>query len=470
MSQKLSDGSSVQSQGLWGLERYRQHQSKYEPSPFQAGRFHPKGRAVADLPEYITNLSPNYMPPLHLAPMLDVLRRIVNGESVCCVIHTPPRHGKTETLLHSMPWILEQRPDWTIGYASYADNIAKSKSDVAKELAKASGIQLARDSMGEWRTFERGGALARGVGGGLTGFGLNFGIVDDPVKDREQAESKVYRDRVWSWFCDVFLTRIEPGGSVIINMARWHPDDLAGRVIRELGWPYICLPAIDAKGRALWPARWPVTELLKKRTNEYTWHSLYQGNPMSRGGKVFRGAWGYAQIPHDKPRRWGIGIDAAYSKKTSADHSVIVVMCKVGAYFYVHEVHRMQVGAPAFSAVLKAVQKRYPGAPTRWYASGTELGTSSFMSKEGAYVEHVQAKADKFVRAIPYSAAWNGGYVLLREGAEWLADYDKEHEVFTGVDDPEDDQVDAGVAAFDVLEGNLEYGERFEPGDSQRRI
>lgn len=435
-------------------------------------------KVVPDLLQYVTERSPTYSAPVHLEPLIAVLRDINRGVQRNVVVHTPPRHGKTETLLHSIPWLLEQHPAWTVGYASYSEQIALSKSMVARDLALDAGIQLRKDSLSEWRTFERGGALARGIGGGLTGMGLNVGIVDDPVKDRLQAESEVYRARVWDWFTDVFFTRIEPGGSCIVNMARWHPDDLAGRLVRERGWEYICLAAIDedafARGEradpALWPERWPVSELQKKRLNEYTWESLFQGRPRPRGTSVFSDPYVFESLDPTKPRRYAIGIDLSYSARSSSDWSVIVVMAECQGYYYVLHVERHQCRAPIFRQHLDRVRAEYDYPPVRWYASGTEQGVADMMNAwdgkdldlplgPGDGVTALPARGDKFVRALGVSAAWNAHKVLLQDGAEWLQDFVDELALFTGVADGQDDQVDALAAAFDELGGAAVYSE-----------
>jgi predicted phage terminase large subunit-like protein len=418
----------------------------------------------------VTRLSPKYMAPMHLAPLLDVCHRIVAGEQVKVVVHTPPRHGKTETLLHFISWVLRQRPDWTVGYSSYNADITSSKSRVALALAQLAGIPLVATGVEEWRTPHRGGCLAKGIGQGLTGQGLNIGIIDDPVKDRLQAESATYRSRVWDWFTDVFMTRLEPGGSVIVNMARWHPDDLAGRLVTEKGWRYICLPAINEKGEALWPERWPVADLLGKKEviGAFSFESLFQGQPRPRGGSVFGDPWAYEKLP-DGPRRTALGLDFAYTAKTSSDYSTIVVMAVVAGYYYVLDVLRVQTRAPQFIELIRTYRNKYPGAKMRWYAAGTELGAADFIRDPlrdassssvrniapGLPIEVIAPRGDKFVRAIPYAAAWNAGRILLPEDStahRWVNDYILEHTQFTGVEDAHDDQIDAAVAAFDSLE------------------
>ena len=398
------------------------------------------------------------MRPTHLEPLARVLRRIMAGEHVRIVVHTPPRMGKTETLIHFMVWALMQRPEWSFVYGSYAQSIAWAKNQLAIDLADAAGLTLKKRAVSEWRLAgHRGGVIAAGVGGPLTGQGYEVGIVDDPNKDRLTAESPVYRERTWKWFQDVFFTRGAPTGSVIVNMARWHPDDLAGRCIRDLGWEYLQLPAINDAGESLWPERWPVERLreVEKVLGPFSWESLYQGNPRRRGESVFGDAHTYSTKP--TVYRSAFGLDLAYTSKKSNDYSVAVEMRRQGSKFYVMNVARKQVKAPAFKAICFDLHREAPSAGWRWYAAGTELGAADFFttSPDAVPVAAVPARGDKFTRAMAYAAAWNRGDVLVPEEAEWLPDFLTEHADFTGINDTHDDIIDGAVAAFDQLDDSI---------------
>lgn len=400
------------------------------------------------------------------------------------VCHAPPRHAKTETVLHAISYGLKRDDRLCFGYASYNSDIALSKSRVARDLAvEKAGIQLKRNSLREWRTASGGGCMATGIGGGLTGYGLNIAFVDDSIKDRVEAESPRRRERIHDWFRDVLMTRVEPGGSVFVFQTRWHPDDLPGRLIKD-GWQYICLSAItqqqDGTKRTLWPERWPMNEMLQraKDVGPYSFESLYQGAPRPRGGAVFGAPTGYQKLPSHF--RVAIGIDLAYAAKTSSDFSTIVVMfeainpanVKEKLYFIADVVH-VQMRPPQFLEICRLYKRTYPTARWRWYASGTEQGAASFMKTgtNGINLQVMTPKGDKFTRAIPYAAAWNASKVLVPGGSvwkegdgeiveasalppEWIEKTLSEHSDFTGVDDAHDDIVDAAVAAYDLLAGS----------------
>jgi predicted phage terminase large subunit-like protein len=290
-----------------------------------------------------------------------------------------------------------------------------------------------------------GGVLASGIGGGWTGHGLDWLIVDDPHKDRAQAESRVYRDAVEAWFRSAGITRVEPGGSVIVVHTRWHPDDLIGRLEQdtEIGWERVHLQAINDEGQALWPARWPVERLDARRreAGPYEWASLYQGEPRPRGGTVFGDPTFCDALPKTG-YTVNYGADLAYTAKTSADWSVCIRLLRVGDTYYIADVRRKQVDAPAFTMILRAMVAEAPGR-ILWHCSGTEKGAADFIRKTVPQLVTVPAKGDKFVRAQPVAAAWNAGKVLIPRDAPWASALVSELCNFSGVGDEQDDQVDA---------------------------
>lgn len=349
----------------------------------------------------------------------------------------------------------------TIAYVSYGADIARSKSRLARDYARAAGVSLRDDSsaLTEWRTPLNGGLLATSIGGSLTGQGCQLLLVDDPHKDRAEAESALDRERVYEWFRGTAMTRVEPGGSVIVVHTRWVPDDLAGRLARDTDttWEVINLPAIDEHGRALWPSRWSVEALEARRreVGEYDWASQYQGIPRPKGGALFGDVRFYEELP-DRGYTLSVGLDLAYTAKTHADYSVAVAMMREGDRYFVIDVLREQILASEFFEKLKAEhQTRFAGASWRSYVSSTEKGITDIMTNEGLPVEGVLAKADKFVRAQPVAAAWNAGKILLPRSAPWLSSFVSEIKGFTGVADKHDDQVDALAAAFDVLSESM---------------
>lgn len=410
--------------------------------------------AAHDLLDFIPLLSPRWERPEHLAAIADLFARAEQGE-VRALVSVPPQHAKTETILHGCAWLLRRHSDWTVGYTSYSAEIAKSKSRSARDYALRAGVRLRDDSASvtEWRTTDGGGMLARGIGGGLTSMGLRVLVIDDPHKDRADAESALSRQRVHDWYTSTARTRVHPGGSIIVCHTRWHEDDLIGRLAKEGGWEVINLPAIREDGSPLWYQR-PISFLEKARSaSEYDWHSLYMGSPRPRGAAVFRGAKFYDRLPDRY--RIGKGTDLAYTAKTHADWSVgIVLLCESepgrAPLFYVADVQRAQLDVPAFASRLQVADTKWPG-PWHWFCSTTEKGVAQLLTRGGVRVAAALATADKFVRAQPVSTAWNEGRVLVPRSAPWLKDFVDEIGNFSGVGDRRDDQVDALASAFESV-------------------
>lgn len=443
-------------------ERYRSRLPSTEDAP--SPRY--------DLAPYIPRTSPQFSQPAHLAPVIDVLTRAFKaargeGPPVFALLSEPPQFGKTETYLHGFAHWLEQCPSDNLAYVSYNDDIAIQKSRKAKDYAKYSGVELRHDSHSAqtWKTTAGGGLIARGIlGGSITGQeALQCIVLDDPYKNRAEAESRPMRNRVDGELRSTIITRSHPTTSIIINHTRWHVDDQIGRLIKRQPdkWERYNLPAIQPDGTSLCEAMHPIEHLLGIRATvgEYVWHSLYMGQPRTRDTQLFQGVAFYPVLPAGV--RVAIGVDLAYSSKTSSDWSVAVVMGENNGVYYVIDVVRRQCSAPDFTADLLQLQKRWPGAPMRGYLSGTERGAADFFQRAGVRLQVDNPTGDKFIRAQPFSAAWNhkddegnpAPRVLLPQTSwSWVEPFTSCLLDFTGLNDPHDDDVDAAAAAFDALQ------------------
>lgn len=405
-----------------------------------------------------------YTTPRHLDPFLALLDEAITVGNVRAVVHAPPRHGKTESVIAAFTKMLRRHPDRTNAFATYGAGLAQEKAQKVLDGAERNGVEFRRRKLGSLATKQGGGLLSTGVGGEFTGRGVSgLMVIDDPYKNRTEAESGQIRGRISQWFKDVAYTRREPGCSIIIMHTRWHPNDLAGEEIAK-GWKSICLPAIDNDGRALWPEVHPLTELEEIRTEvgPFTWTSLYQGQPRSRGGAVFSDVAFYDVIPAEGFRD-ALGFDLAYTAKTSSDWSVLVHLRRVGDFFYVVHVERRQVKAPQFKAYARPYVKANPRAKRRWYhGGGGEVGVADFMREgaDGIDVGPEPAKGDKFQRAQACASAWNAGRILVPSTKlvesdpkryAWVDPFVTEVCGFSGLDDEHDDQVDALDAGYDAI-------------------
>lgn len=438
--------------------------------------------ARRSLMEFIPWVTPRYRQPIHLIELVKSFMAAVRGEQQRILCDAPPRHAKSETIMYGIVWALWINPRLRFSYSTYGASLSRKMSRRGRNLALKLGIKFASSKLDEWVTEEGGGCIFSGVGGSLTGSGVDIAIVDDSVKDRIAAESALKRERVWDWFNDVLSTRIEGydpeggatgNGSIFVFQTRWHTDDLIGRLQKEGGWKHLHYPAVnDNETESLWPERWSLAVMLerKHRVGAYTWASLYQGRPRPRGESVFDGVSTFKDMP--AVYRRAFGLDLAYAAKTSKDWSVAVEMRSAvmgtrivtderghtrevpDVHYFVTNVIRRQVKAEVFRDLCAPWALMAPGSPWRWYTSTTEAGSAGLMAPK-VRVKAVLATGDKLIRSQAYANAWRDGRVHVPESAPWLDAFVTEHASFTGVNDANDDQVDAATAAFDECAANV---------------
>lgn len=221
------------------------------------------------------------------------------------MIFMPPRHGKSELASRKFPaWYLGRNPGKQIIAASYNSDLANDFGRDVRNLVAESefqqvfpGVSLRQDSTAANRmhTNHDGIYIAAGVGTASTGRGAHLFLIDDPFKDREEADSATRRELVWRWFASTAYTRLMPGGAIVLIQTRWHEDDLAGRLLEQQGdqWDVLELPAIDADGGALWPEWYPVEALerIKLTIGPREWSALYQQQPQPDEGTFFQRDW-----------------------------------------------------------------------------------------------------------------------------------------------------------------------------------
>ena len=420
--------------------------------------------------KWLKRIAPNMQwDAAHQQYLYSKLDDITSGRSKRLMIFMPPRHGKSELVsVRYAAWRLRQDPTMNIILGSYSQrlanrfsrkirttweeagqiengqlrienkedksgksaaghgtksrssktqsagtsstNAASDNSQLSTVNSQSSSTRSRLNTASEWETGLGGGVRAVGVGAGITGFGANLIIIDDPVKSRAEAESETFRNRAWEWFNDDIYTRLEPNASIILIQTRWHEDDLSGRLLQEMQdggekWDIVCLPAIaeatdngqlqpidngqliidnekpsstvtskditqnspaiincqlsiincpDPLGRnpgdALWPERFPVPELLriKRQMGTYSFSALYQQRPVPLEGGLFKKSW-FAQIIPVPPHglRWFRGYDLAISTKTSADYTASA-RCAIDRQgnIYIADVYRARLEYP----------------------------------------------------------------------------------------------------------------------------
>ena len=230
------------------------------------------------------------------------------------LVSLPPQHGKSELVSHWTPvWFLANWPHKRVGLASYAAEFAANWGRKARDTIMATpelGVGVRQDLSGAslWELTAGGGMMTAGVGGPFTGHGFDLLIIDDPLKNRQEANSGAVRRHLWEWWRSTARTRLRPGGSIIVVQTRWHEEDLVGMLLNGMAeddpelpsdqWEHIRLPALaeagDPLGRdlddPLWPERYDAGALAATRLaiGPQEWAGLYQQRPSPMGGSVFQ--------------------------------------------------------------------------------------------------------------------------------------------------------------------------------------
>jgi len=432
---------------------------------------------------------PGYETNWHHEVVGHELDEVLNGNNKSLIICLPPQNGKSELVSRRFPaYALGKYPDKRIIAASYGATLATEMSrDVQRimsttefaELFPGTRLGTAKDD--EIRSQDafdivgrRGKYRSVGVGGGVTGKTADIGIIDDPVKSRAEAESEVEREKVWRWYRDDFRTRLfGDEGAIVILCTRWHEDDLVGRLLKlakenpnARQWRLVTLPALveaidlplpsyDPRklGEALWPAKYPVAELLERRVgNEYGFSALYQQRPVPPGGGLFKREWFEIVKALPAECRFVRAWDKA-GTQGDGDWTCGVKMAEHKGIFYVCDVIRAQLtSGPRNDLIRQTAALDGPSVPIRLEqepgSGGKESAEISIRELAGYDVRAKPSTGDKVIRAIPLAAQAEAKNVRLVEGP-WNATY--LNEMCTFPYGEHDDQVDPSSAAFNEL-------------------
>jgi predicted phage terminase large subunit-like protein len=309
-------------------------------------------KAKESLLGFVEYTYPNYRAASHHRLIASKLEAVARGEIDRLMIACPPRHGKSELASKRfIAWLLGGDPTKTIITASYNSDIAGDFGREVRNIVGSpefgrvfDGVELASDSRASdrWHTSKGGSYVAAGVGTAITGRGAHVLVIDDPHKDREEADSDTMRRRVKDWYTSTAYTRLAPGGAVIVIATRWHEDDLSGWLLSQAenggdDWHLIDLPALalddDQMGRdagePLWPQAFDKPRLERIRANlpSRDWSALYQQRPTPDDGEFFLKDWlrHYDDKPADLVKRVPMRIIGAsdYATKDGAgDYTV----------------------------------------------------------------------------------------------------------------------------------------------------
>jgi len=381
----------------------------------------------------------------------------------------PPQKGKSLLLsILFVAWYLARNPGNRVILTGYGADVAERYSRSARDIVLSDrfrdifpGIEIAQDaqSVSFWKTNKGDGYVrATGIGGPVTSFGADLLIIDDPFKDRQEADSELARKAVWDWYTSVGLTRLSPDASVVICQTRWHEADLVGEVLSRdpEKWAVLHFPAVYPDGRVLWPEKWTpeAYEAIKSEIGERDWNALYQGKPVPAEGGLFKRDWLKIVDQVPKLKFWIRYWDLAASTKEHRDYTV---GAKVGVdengCLYVADVIRYRAEWPeSRKRILATVAQDGPSTRVGIEKSGMQLAAVQDLRNNDAFLtvplHEVKPDKDKYSRAMAWAARASNGQLALLAGP-WNREFIEESIVFPY--GAHDDQIDAVSGAVSLL-------------------
>lgn len=433
--------------------------------------------------DFVKYCMPGYQAAKHHHYMAQRLEKIASGQIKRLILLMPPRSGKSEVASRHLPaWYIGRNPRKQVICATYNAEFAHEFGRDVRRIVQSTeynhlfpDVELAADSKAanRWQTRQGGSYLAAGVGTGITGRGADLVVIDDPVKGKDDADSKLFRDRLWSWYRAVLYTRLMPNASIVLVQTKWHDDDLAGRLLMEADdggepWEVISLPAVaregDALGRevgeALWPSWFPLETLeeIRRTVGPRDWASLYQQEPVEEEGAFFRKEW-IQEDPYDKgdlfqefttgQRPLHIYGASDYAVTDGGGDYTVHVVCGVDSEdtIYVLDVWREQAASDVWVEQVCDMMSKWK--PLMWAEETGQINKSigpylvKRMKERRVYCRREQfpSVADKPTRARAIQARMSMGKVRFPKHASWLEPLVYEMTRFpTGL---HDDQVDA---------------------------
>lgn len=454
--------------------------------------------ARESLLDFTTYTMPDYEVNWHHALVCDYLDRFARLEIKRLMLFMPPRQGKSELVSRRLPaYLLGRNPRATIIAASYgADLSRRMNRDVQRIIDSEAyrdvfpktmlfGKNIRSVAQGSWlrnsdmfEVVDYGGYYrSSGVGGAITGMGMLYGIIDDPIKNRQEANSPTFREGTWDWYTSTFRTRLAPGGAILLTVTRWHEDDLAGRLLdlaktdpRADQWTVINLPAIAEEpvpaydrrqpGEALWPSRFSLEELETTRVSlgAYDWNSLYMQRPSPLEGGLFKRTY-FKSVNQSVQTRWRIRYwDKAASTSASAKYTagVRLAITTEGQVIIEHVVRGQwstgdrrkimrqtaESDAAQFGNAVVIFIEQEPGS------SGLDSVQDEIRMLAGFPVFADRPSGDKDTRMLPIVAQGEAGNLYLVAGA-WNDEYIDE--LCTIPNGRYRDQADATSGAFNRL-------------------
>ena len=445
--------------------------------------------ARAKLGAFCEYVDPEYITSRHTKIMDDALEAVEAGEITRLMICMPRRHGKSKKVSQLFPcWFLGRNPKAEFVQSGYAHGItmvhSRKSRDIfvqpevsrlfpgvkhAPERAAQDKIAVERQAAHEWGTVQGGRYYAVGVGGGLTGRGARILSIDDPVKNREEADSPTIQQKTIDWYKSTAFPALTPDGGVILTMTRWNPNDLAGWILRnaeETGehWEVIKLAAIDSEGNALWPEVWPLEklEMIRAQIGEHEFQAQYQQEPVLRGGNMFdttsiKVHESLSEFPEIRfVRFWDLASTVKERAKDDPDYTIgakcAVTMDNGMPHLWIADVRACQQEAPRRNAlILQATEDDGPGVQVLVESVAGYKDTYTTLRdllRGKRTVKKISVSGDKVVRAAPLEPVFAAGNVHILK-AQWNGMFLDQFTQFPSA--AHDDCVDAVAGAFEYL-------------------
>jgi predicted phage terminase large subunit-like protein len=408
-----------------------------------------------------------YSPAKHHKLLIDALEAVAKGDIPRLAVFMPPGSAKSTYASVLFPAHVMPATNWNVLAASHTTELAEKWGRRVRNLITEHGLvldaHLAEDSQaaGRWALTSGAEYYAAGVGTGIAGFRAKLGLIDDPIRSRQDADSELIRDRIWDWYVNDFCTRLVPGARKVLIQTRWHEDDLAGRALNQEQWHTIELPAQavenDPLGRQSGEWLWTdddygygrQLEDLKRITPARTWSALYQQRPAPEEGDYFKSDW---LKPYDKlPDRSEMRIYGASDYAVTADGGDYTVHVVVGVdpegRMYLLDLWRKQAASDEWiEAFCNLVLKH---KPIEWAEETGQIKASlgPFIDRRQrerkAFVKRTQfpTRGDKSIRAQSIRGRMALEGLFVDHKASWFADFRSELLSFPA--GKHDDQVDA---------------------------
>lgn len=431
----------------------------------------------------------DYQVNWHHEEICETLDRWAFGDLNRLMIFAPPRYGKSELVSRRLPALIFGRnPDARIMSASYAADLAqRNNRDVQRIIdssnyhdlfpnttlagagvSRAFGTKALRNTDLFEIVGHKGIYISAGVGGAITGMGFDYGIIDDPYKNRAEANSRAIRENIWEWFTSTFYTRQEKDAKLLLMMTRWHEADLAGHIKFMMDndpefekWVILSysaiaefdIPARHIKaGQPLWPEKYDLQSLnnTKAMVGSYEWNALYQQHPSPLEGGIFNRKWWKFYKATEIPTKFDTIIqswDMAFKGTDHSDYVVGGVWGKIGADRYLLDLTR---GRMTFTETIRAVKEltvRWPNAIAKVVedkANGTAVIDT--LKREIPGLIPFNPRGTKVERANAVSPNVESGNVYLPIYKPWTQDFVEELASFPN--GANDDQVDMFTQAM----------------------